>query len=251
MPQHQAGTAMNRLTIALLLALGLAAPAQAHQIWIEQPDGGNAVIRFGEFGGNLREASPGLLDKFVAPAGTLLAAGGERAAPAARTATGFALPFRAAAGEGIVAEEARYPLYVWKDGGRDVTSWYHPAARLITGFAEQRPRLTLDLVPAGQPGQFRLFFKGQPRAKTKVVLTTQSGWAKEGYTDEQGLVAFDMPWSGPYVAEASVTERSPGERPGAGGPEKYDSVSYVTTAAFVKADGLPPLPAGPAAAPGP
>ncbi|KAA0682429.1 DUF4198 domain-containing protein [Roseomonas genomospecies 6] len=240
---------MNTLTLALVAALGFAIPAQAHQIWIEQPGQGNATIRFGEFGENLREASPGLLDKFVKPAGTLLSAKGEQKADAAKTADGFALPFKAAAGESIVAEDAHYPLYTWKQGDKETTNRYHPAARLITGFAEQAPKLALDLVPTGKPGQFKLVFQGQPKAKTKVALVTQSGWAKEEHTDEQGLVTFDMPWKGTYVAEVSLNERTPGERQGASGTEKYDGVSYVTTVTYVHPDGLEPIPAGPAAAP--
>ncbi|WP_377810448.1 cobalt ABC transporter substrate-binding protein [Azospirillum sp. A29] len=240
---------MTRLSIAIVALLGLAAPADAHQIWIEQADGQNAVIRFGEFGDNLREASPGLLDKFVKPAATLVSAKGERTAEAAKTATGFALPFKASDGEAIVADDPLYPLYPGKDNGKETANWYHPSARLITGFKEQQPKLPLDLVPAGEPGRFKLFFKGQPKAKTKVSLVTQSGWAKEAYTDEQGVVGFDLPWKGTYVAEASFTDRSPGERPGAKGPERYDAVSYATTVTYVHGDGLAPLPAGPAAAP--
>ena len=224
---------MNKLSIAIVAALGFAVPAQAHQIWIEQPDAGNATIRFGEFGENLREASPGLLDKFGKPAGTLISAKGERTSDAAKAADGF----------------TQYPLYTWKQGDKDTTNWYHPAARLVTGFAEQQPKLVLDLVPAGQPGRYKLFFKGQPKAKTKVALVTQSGWAKEAETDAQGLVEFDLPWKGPYVAEVSLNDRTPGERPGANGPEKYDGVSYVTTVTYAHPEGLAPVHAGPAAPP--
>ncbi len=237
---------MNKFILALFATLALTLPAQAHQIWIEQPDGQNAVIRFGEFGENLREVSPGLLDKFVKPTGMLVSAKGERKADGAKIADGFALPFKAASGESIVAEDAQYPLYTWNS----TVSWYHPAARLITSFAEQPPRLALDLVPAGKPGQFRLFFKGQPRAKVKVTLTTQSGWSKDGHTDEQGLVNFDLPWKGVYVAEVSVNDRTAGERAGANGPEKYDAVNYVTTTTYIHTAGLPPIPAGAAATPG-
>ncbi|AWJ91971.1 cobalt ABC transporter substrate-binding protein (plasmid) [Azospirillum baldaniorum] len=244
---------MNKLSLALIAALGFAMPAtmpaQAHQIWIEQPDQGNATIRFGEFGENLREVSPGLLDKFGKPAGTLLSAKGEQKAEAAKTADGFALPFKAANGESIVAEDTLYPLYTWKQGDKETTNWFHPAARLITGFAEQAPKLTLDLVPTGKPGQFKLVFQGQPKAKTKVMLVTQSGWAKEEHSDEQGLVTFDLPWKGTYVAEVSLNERTPGERQGTNGAEKYDGVSYVTTVTYVHPEGLAPVPAGPAATP--
>jgi hypothetical protein len=240
---------MTKLSIALAALLGLALPAQAHQIWIEQPESGSAVIRFGEFGENLREASPGLLDKFGKPTGTLLSPKGETQSPAQKAADGFTLPFKPAPGESIVAEDAGYPLYTWKREGRDTTNRYYPAARLITGFAEQAPKLTLDLVPTGEPGRFKLVFKGEPRAKTKVTLVTQSGWSKEAQTDDKGLVSFDMPWQGTYVAEVSVDDRTPGERAGAQGPEKFDGTSYATTLTFVSASGLPPVPAGPPAAP--
>jgi hypothetical protein len=241
---------MTKLSIALIALLGLAAPVQAHQIWIEQSEGQNAVVRFGEFGQNLREASPGLLDKFVKPTATLISTRGEQKSDATRTASGFTLPFSAAPGDGIVAEEASYPLYTWKQQGKEATNWFYPAARFVTSFAAQQPKLVLDLVPTGQAGQFKLFFKDQPKAKTKVTLVTESGWSKEGHTDEQGLVKFDMPWKGVYVVEVSFTDRSAGERTGTGGTEKYDAVIYGTTATYVNADGLAPIPAGPPATPG-
>lgn len=243
-------TRTSSIASAVLALLGLANAAQAHQIWIEQPAGQNtAIVRFGEFGDNLREASPGLLDKFGKPTATLLSAKGEQAVAPQKTATGFALPFGATAGDSIVAEDAGYPLYTRKQGDTETRNRYYPAARLVTSLAAQQPRLALDLVPSGSAGEFKLFFKGEPKAKTKVALVTQSGWSKEGNTDEQGVVKFDMPWKGTYVAEVSVNERAPGERQGAEGVEKFESVSYVTSLTYVKADGLAPLPAGPVAAP--
>lgn len=240
----------KRIIVAMSLWIA-AAPAQAHQIWIEQADGRNAVVRFGEFGENLREASPGLLDKFAGVTATLISAKGEQKSDATKTASGFSLPFAAAAGDGIVAMDANYPLYTWKQQGKDTTNWFYPAARYITGFAAQQPKLVLDLVPTGEEGQFKLLFKDQPKAKTKVTLVTESGWSKEANTDEQGLVKFDMPWKGTYVAEVSFNDRSPGERTGANGTEKYDGVSYATTVTFVTAKGLAPIPAPPPATPAP
>ncbi|MES2511321.1 MAG: cobalt ABC transporter substrate-binding protein [Pseudomonadota bacterium] len=240
----------NVLATALALT-GFSGMVQAHQIWLEQPAGQKtAIVRFGEFGENLREISPGLLDKFGKPTATLLSTKGEQAVDARKSATGFELPFGAAPGESIVAEDAAYPFYTWKQGDKSTTNWYLPAARLITSFSAQQPKLALDLVPTGNNGEFKLFLKGQPKAKTKVSLVTQSGWAKEGHTDEQGLVKFDMPWQGTYVAEVSVNDRTAGERAGAAGAEKYDGISYVTTVTYVKANGMAALAAGPAAAPG-
>jgi len=241
---------MTKFSIAVIALLGAMTPVQAHQIWIEQPDGQNAVIRFGEFGENLREVSPGLLDKFAKPVGTLMSAKDDKKSDATKTANGFTLPFRAASGESILAEDASYPLYTWKQQDKSTTNWFYPAARFITGFAAQSPKLVLDLVPTGQDGQFKLFFKNEPKAKTKVTLVTQSGWSKEGHTDEQGLVKFDMPWKGIYVAEVSFNERTAGERMGANGAEKYDGVSYVTTVTYVHDSGLAPVPPAPPATPG-
>ena len=241
---------MTKLFIAVIALLGVVTPVQAHQVWIEQSDAQNAVVRFGEFGENLREVSPGLLDKFGKVTGTLISSKGEQKSGATKTANGFTLPFKAAAGDSIVAEDASYPLYTWKQQDKEVTNWFYPAARFITGFAAQQPKLVLDLVPTGQEGQFKLFFKDQPKAKTKVTLVTASGWSKEGHTDEQGLVKFDMPWKGTYVAEVSLNDRSAGERKGTSGTEKYDAVSYATTVTYVNANGLVQIPAGPPATPG-
>src|SRR4249919_1847103 len=40
---------MTKLFFTLIALLGAVTPVQAHQIWIEQAEGHNAVIRFGEF----------------------------------------------------------------------------------------------------------------------------------------------------------------------------------------------------------
>jgi hypothetical protein len=152
---------MTRNSVALLALLALAGPAQAHQIWIEQPEGRDAIVRFGEFGENLREGSPGLLDKFGKPAGTLLSAKGEKASGATKQSDGFVLPFRAAGGDSIVAEDAQYPLYSWKQDGKETINRFYPAARLITGRAAAPARArfyagrTAGAVGrnAGRPGQ--------------------------------------------------------------------------------------------------
>lgn len=234
------------LFLSLLLAFGTA--AQAHQIWVEQT-GERAVVRFGEFGENLREVSPGLLDKFGQVRAILLNGKGEQPVDAVKGADGYSLPFRAAAGESIVAEDAAYPLYTTKQGDKQLANWYRPAARLVTGHAALAPKLLLDLVPTGEPGKFKVFFRGQPLPKAKVALVTQSGWAKEAHSDEQGAVAFDLPWKGTYVAEVAHDERNAGERTVAKGTEKYDAVHYVTSLTVVKADGVDAIPAGPAAKP--
>ena len=58
---------MSLSRISFLVAAVLAAgAAQAHHVWLEQ-DAAGATLYFGEYGENLRETTPGYLDKFVAP----------------------------------------------------------------------------------------------------------------------------------------------------------------------------------------
>jgi hypothetical protein len=230
---------------AAIAAFGLCATVEAHQIWLEQPEGENAILRFGEFGDNLRETSPGLLDNFGAPAAKLFTKGNAKAQTLTKTATGFALPARLAPGESLTAEDARFPIRAFKREGQEVRSWYWPAARFITDFSAQTPSLTLDIVPTGKPGAFKVTFKGKPLPRTEIQILVQSGWKKSAHTSAEGEVAFDLPWQGQYVVEVSHVDRTPGERDG----EKYDGVNYVTTLTLIQPTGVPPLPAGPAAKP--
>lgn len=232
--------------ISSLLLLGTA--AQAHQVWLEQ-DGKEAKLYFGEFGENLRETSPGLLDKFVKPTGQKLSSKGSEPLALSKTANGFALAGRAARGESLVAEEATYPISERKQGDKVIRSLYQPAARLVTDYAQQQPRLTLDLVPTGQGKDGRVevqaFYKTQALGKAKVMLVTPSGWAQEHHTDEQGKLTVNLPWQGTYVLELSHTDATAGER----GAEKYDRASYVTSLTLEQATGLPALPAHEASPP--
>ena len=74
---------MRTLLMAAIAALSFTGSASAHHLWLE-PDGQGAKLYFGEFEGNLREASPGLLDRFT-PLPEAKAVGAvRRAAPQAR-----------------------------------------------------------------------------------------------------------------------------------------------------------------------
>ena len=89
-------------------------------------------------------------------------------------------------------------------------------------------------------------FKGQPLPKTKVEVTTPSGWAQTHHTDANGKFSTTLPWSGPYVLELAHQDATPGER---SATDKYDRASYVTSLTVYQSTGIAPLPAPPAAAP--
>lgn len=232
--------------IALLFAA--TTTAQAHHVWLEQ-DATGATLYFGEYGQNLRETTPGYLDKFVAPVAHRISAATAQPLTLSKTPKGFALSGSAAKGESLVAEDGRYPLSERKEGDKLVRSIYVPAARLVNTFDKQAPRLTLDLVPTGNNGadgvEVQVFYKGQPLPKAKVEVSTPLGWGKELRGDDQGRFKLSLPWKGSYVLEVKHADNSAGER----GSEKYDRASYVTSLTVSQPEGLPALPSAPVAAP--
>lgn len=244
-------------TLALLMPLTIGA-AQAHHAWLEQSAmgaGATAKFYFGEFGENLREASPGYLDRFVRPVAFKIGANGAIPAPITKTADGFSIAAAAGAGEALVAEESAYPISERKEGDKTIRNLYHPAARLAGDIGQRHEaRLTLDLVPTGQAGadsvELQVIFKGKPLPKVKVGVITPSGWMQEQRSGDDGKLRVTLPWQGTYVLEVGYADNNPGERVGAGGnPEKYDRARYVTSLTLMQSRGLPPLPAAPAAPP--
>lgn len=237
---------MSRLAPYRLMALAatlLAVPAYAHQIWLEQ-DGDKAVLYFGEFNENLREASPGMLDRIV-PKARAVSATGDRAIDTAKGANAFVLAAGAAAGESLLAEDAHFAVTERKTGDKTIRNARTMGARHALDFEVREPKLALDIVPAGKPGAFKVFFKGKPLAKAKVEVIAASGWAREVRTDAQGAIEVTLPWAGRYVVEVEHTDPTPGERAGA----PYDVASYVSTLSFVTKDGVTPPPPPPAATP--
>lgn len=231
------------LATALLGAAIACGSASAHQIWLQQ-DGKAASVYFGEFGDNLREASPGLLDKFSIKNVTWLSAKGAQPLQASKTAGAFLLNGKVGAGESIIVEEDNYPSWEEKKEGKTTRTVWVPAARLIADARAQAPALTLDLVPTGKAGQFHVSYQGKPLAQAKVSAVVQSGWGKEAWSDAQGLVSFPLPWQGTYVLEVQHTDKTPGQR----GAQAYDKAMFVTTLSLVQPQGVTPLPA-PAAVP--
>lgn len=227
---------MKHATLFGVLALVASAPSCAHHIWIEQ-QGASATLQFGEFADNLRETSPGLLDKFGAPGARVLGPKGERPLTLTKTAQGFVLSGAAGADESIVAQDSAWPMFENTRDGKTTRGVWTPAARYVGSLAPRQPALAFDIVPQGEAGRFTVYYKGQPLAKAKVSAIVPNGWSREQTTDDQGQVRFDLPWQGAYVLEAHHVDKQPGERQG----ERYDSASFVTSLSFKLAAGLPAL----------
>jgi hypothetical protein len=230
------------LLLALLLATG--SGAQAHQIWIEQDEAG-ARLYLGEFADNLRETSPGMLDKFVQPSARLITAKGDEVATLDKQAGGFVIGARAVTGESLIAQELGHPPWERKQGDKVERHVWVPAARWVGDFASRAPKLTLDLVPTGQAGRFQVFYKGLPLPEAKVDVVAASGWSREVQADKSGMLRVGLPWKSAYVLEVKHTDKGGVERAG----QTFDVGLYVTTLSFVLPHGLEAPPQPPAAIP--
>ena len=232
---------MTPLLAALLLAS--AASAQAHQVWLENT-AGQARLHFGEFNENLRETSPGALDKFKGVP-TLEQRTGATAQRVDGQLGKDGFLYTVAGTPDTLLATATYPLIDRSKRNLPAMYW-QPSARWVASLAQPvAPTAPLDLVPTGKPGQFKVVFKGAPLAKAKVQLAAPSGWTREAEAGEDGIVSFVTPWKGQYVAEVKHSDKTPGEAQG----EKYGEASYLITLSFVLADGMasPALPPAPAA----
>jgi len=230
-----------RLAVAAL-CLATAGSASAHHLWLEV-DGQGAKIYFGEFGENLREASPGALDK-LQPTAKALSLSGERPLNVEKAANSFAVSGKLDAADSVVTEDVRYPSFERNRDGVKSRGIYVPAARFVPDRAPRTPVLTLDVVPVAGD-KFQVVFQGKPLAKAKVSVITPSGWGRDQHAGEDGTFTVALPWRGPYVFEVQHTDRTPGKR----GEEAYDQASYVTSLTVVQPQGIEPLPAPPPAKP--
>lgn len=232
---------------AVALSLCLPGSAYAHHLWLEQA-GQGLQIAFGEFGENLREVSPGNLDKLQPRAkvqsATQAGATGDRPLTVEKTGNGFTVSGKIEPTDSIVAEDVRYPVFVRTKDGTTTRSIYMPAARIVPDRTARTPLLELDIVPVGGD-TFKVTYKGQPLAKAKVAVVTNAGWGRDLHTDDKGEFAVGLPWRGPYVFEVQHADKTPGKR----GEEAYDVANYVTSLTVSQPDGLEALPALPAAKP--
>ena len=198
----------------------------------------------------MRELSPSRLDKFVSPTASLLSSKGDRPLVLEKRPDGFVVSARAGRGKSLIVEDTSYPILVRKTPKETRTLWT-PAARHITDFRAQPARLTLDIVPAGKSGELQVIFRGKPLAAAKVAISAVSGWGQEAETDQDGKVAFSLPWKSGYLVKVHHVDTAPGKRKTATGEEAYDTASYSTSLSFVTVVGLPSPPPPPARRPTP
>jgi hypothetical protein len=229
------------VALALILA-SIASGASAHFLWIEPAEDGGQVY-YGEFEENLREASPGLLDRLTPLPEARIAAAEGPSLTVQKSPGAFALKGKVGATDSIVAQQAR--VTERKQGEKTTRTLGQLAARAIPDWSERPAVLALDVLPAGKLGAVRVVYEGKPLAKAKLEVIAQSGWKREYRTDDQGAVQIALPWRGAYVIEVQHVDPKPGSQ----GGEAYDGKRLVSTLSFRTSDGAegpsPPPPATP------
>ena len=176
------------LTIQFSVLLCFLSSSLAHTVWIEPKDD-KLVARFAEPGNDF-ETSPGHLDSLTAPVAFVLITNAPVMIQSPKKADHFFLT--GAVRTNTVCLESIFTVR----GGRKPHFYarWQPAA----GGAAA-PLLTLDIVPTGQSGEARAYFRNQPLAHIKAALRTPDGKEQELTADAEGFLRFKSTQSGPHL----------------------------------------------------
>lgn len=219
---------MRRIFITILLGvLSQQASMFAHAVWVEK-EKGIAKAYFGEWHEDKREISGKLLDFIKNPK----AFSGTDRTPLSLTKENnhFAIPIKGTGDIRVIEDTLK--VNVNKNTGVKTKGFY--VAKY--GRSETKEVLDLELVPENvNSNTFTLFLKGKPLSNTAVHAYGPPRWGKEFFTDEQGKVTVETPWSGPYLLEVEYMSKSPG----GSGDDAYDQARYVHTLFFENMKGIP------------
>jgi hypothetical protein len=166
-------------------------------VWVEPGPDGALVVRFGELDGEV-EKSPGYLDSLATPVGAVLPVTAdakplESVKKADHYTLGGVKPDQALVAEstfpvmGAEGKPARRPIFY--------SRWLPAGGDKVAG----QPSLTLDIVPTGNPGEIRVYFRGKPLPGAKAQLNAPNGSRTPLKTDDDGLVKFTCDEPGRWV----------------------------------------------------
>lgn len=239
---------MKKLPLSLLvtvcgLGLLISGAAQAHYIWLE-PSKDSAVLYFGEVDAQLREKSPGKLDKINAlqayaysgkvTNNNLKEIAVTRKANHLLIESGKAATVIAREESVAVADLTKHKL------GMAKTNYY---ARLgLASPLGASSALALDIAQGDTPNSFVVSYRGVPLENAKVEVIAPNTWMQEHHTNAQGIVDINTPWRGQYVVHVLHIDATPGEFSG----KAYDNLRNHLTYTFMRTKGAD---AGPVQAP--
>jgi hypothetical protein len=216
---------MNKLKTLLaltVLAMAMAAPAQAHYLWIEPVDG-QAHLCFGEYENVLREKAGSRLDTIAGPEAHIIDGKG-----IALQHKDDHIALQTPDNQSVAAQELTMKVKdLRKHNIGIVKPMYY--TRFAVSAAEGASGLDLDIQPVGA-GRVRVSLHGKPLAKAKLELYAPNQWMREYETDAAGEAVIHTPWPGLYVAEVAYVEPVKGEYMS----DAYEGVRRVSTLSFVR-----------------
>lgn len=213
--------------------------AHAHYLWLESGKT-DASLYYGEVDAQLKEKSPGKLDRINGAQAFVLKGSDLKAVEVNRTPTHLAIG-SGKASTVLALEESVAVVDLSKNNLGMAKSNYY--ARLgqpaIVGATSP---LALDIAQGDKPNSFILLYRGQPLKNAKLEVIAPNTWMQEHQTNTQGIVEINTPWRGQYVVHVLHIDRTVGEF----SDKQYDNLRNHLTYTFVKTKGAN---AGPAQAP--
>lgn len=225
------------------LCLFISNAAQAHYIWLE-PSNASVLLYFGEVDAQLREKSPGKLDKInalqaYAYSGKLADKSFKEIAVHRNSnhlviESGKASTVLAREESVAVADLNKYKLGIAK------SNYY---ARLgLAATLGTSSLLALDIAQGNKPNSLIVSYRGVPLENAKVEVIAPNTWMQEHHTNAQGIVEINTPWRGQYVVHVLHIDATSGEFSG----KAYDNLRNHLTYTLLRTKGAD---AGPVQAP--
>jgi len=207
------------------IALGCAIPASAHSVWLEDTPDGKLVLRFGEFGDEL-EKSPGHLDELGLPVAWVISTEDKPVTMEVKKASDHFLLTAATSHKPAFAETDFMVLAAKDKPGRKplfYARWH------VAGAATNVPLMNFDIVPTGETGTVKVFFRGKPLPDAKITFHPPKGEDKELVADKEGVAHFQTTGPGLYLLTCAH-QREP--TPGFSAGLSYEMVSHNCSLAW-------------------
>ncbi len=213
---------MKSLFAATLGLFALAAPAAAHEVWIERDAAGPARVYLGEPAEAVPAAGDPEFPKLKAP--TVFA--GDKAKPAALVRrTNHIEAAVPGAGDVRLVDDTVFEPWAGEGGKLEGVVYYARAGRSETAHA-----LDLEFVPVTANGNsFTLLWQGKPLPAAKVTIFNPDRWSKTFVTDAQGRIDVPVGDGGRYLV--SVSHEVPGDR--ALGGKTVAKTYHISTLTYV------------------
>ncbi len=216
-----------RKLFALMVAVAAVTNVKAHSVWMEIPESGDGLVaRFGEFDDSYEE-TPGYLDS-LDPLKIYAETGEENPTRVDFTQmkNGYGLGKLA---HRTVIIQTGFPVMA-RGGGPAVRPYFY--ARWIPDPKQAAsPKMNLDIVPTGEAGEFRVFFRGNPLSGVTVMVYTPEANDLELTTDENGGIRFQSDEKGLFMMKVG---RHREERSGFERGVAYDKESHNCSVTWVQ-----------------